>query len=100
MSHKIRFTEPAKHDLAEIYLYITEDNIAAADKHRDQLIERCLSLSSQPRIGTMRDDIRPGLRSITEGNYVIFYRILNETDLPIMRVVHGKRDFSKLTFTE
>lgn len=100
MSHKIRFTEPAKHDLEVIYLYIAEDTVAAADKHRDQLIKRCMGLVDHPRIGTLRDDIRPGLRSVTEGDYVIFYRILNETDLPIMRVVHGKRDFTKLTFTD
>lgn len=99
MSRQIRFTRQAQQDLAEIYLYIAEDNIAAADKHRDRLINRCIGLVDQPRIGTMRDEIKPGLRSVTEGDYVIFYRIESD-DVPIMRVVHGKRDFSKLTFTE
>lgn len=100
MSRQIRFTNPAKQDLAEIYLYISDGNIAAADKHRERLTKRCLGLVDQPRIGTMRDDIKPGLRSVGEGDYVIFYRIVNETDLAIMRVVHGKRDLTNLNFTD
>jgi len=97
---RIRFTQPSKRDFAEIYQHIAEDSIAAADEHRVRLRQRCLGLVDQPRIGTKRDQIKPGLRSVTDGDYVIFYRIEGEDNIAIMRVVHAKRDLSKIAFEE
>jgi len=73
--NRIRFTPQADRDFVEIYQYIASDNIGAADRHHELLRSRCLALVDQPRIGTKRDEIKPGLRSIAEGDYVVFYRI-------------------------
>ena len=86
MSH-VRFTHSAKKDLGEIYKYIAQDNIAAADRHRARLEQRWQVLIDQPRIGRKRDEIQRDLRSIAEGNYVIFYRILGK-EVQIARVRH------------
>lgn len=91
MTLRLSFTEPAGQDIDQIYRYIAQDNIAAADRHRERLERRWLSLLDQPRIGTKRDDIKPGLRSVTEGNYQIFYRILEEC-IEINRVLHAAQD--------
>lgn len=48
----------------------------------------------------MRDEIKPGLRSVAEGDYVIFYRIEDQDRIAILRLVHAKRDITKLTFSE
>ncbi len=63
---RIRFTEASKTDLREIFRYIAQDNIAAADKHHQRLENRWLALIDQPRMGRKRDEIRPGYPSITE----------------------------------
>ncbi len=97
---RIRFTEASKIDLGDIYRYIAEDSIAAADKHRQALQKRWLALIDQPLMGRKRDDIRLGYRSITEGNYIILYRLVAEHELEIVRVVHAKRDLSKLSLPE
>ncbi len=97
---RIRFTETSKTDLGEIYRYIAQDNIDAADKHRQRLEKRWLALIEQPRMGRKRDAIRPGYRSITEGDYIILYRLLSESELEIVRVVHGKRDLGNVTLPE
>lgn len=89
--NRITFTEESTQDLEEIYDYIAEDNIAAADRHRERLKQRWRGLADHPRIGTKREDIKPDLRSVTEGNYVIFYRILGD-DIEIVRVLHSSRD--------
>ncbi len=94
----IRFTKACKIDLGEIYRYIAQDNVDAADKHRQRLEKRWLALIDHPRMGTKRDDIEPDLRSVTEGNYVIFYRILT-TEIEISRVLHSSRD-SQRVFAE
>jgi toxin ParE1/3/4 len=89
--NRITFTEDAIQDLQDIYDYIAEDNIAAADQHQDTLQQRWLPLRDHPRMGRQRDDIRPDLRSVTEGDYVIFYQIVTEGVL-IVRILHGSRD--------
>jgi toxin ParE1/3/4 len=95
---RVSFTEPAAQDLENIYEYIAEDNIAAAVKHRQRLEKRWFVLLDQPRMGTKRDEIEPDLRSVTEGNYVIFYRILPD-GIEIARVLHTSQDVNQ-TFAE
>ncbi|MCA9806014.1 MAG: type II toxin-antitoxin system RelE/ParE family toxin [Cyanobacteria bacterium HKST-UBA02] len=97
---RIRFTPQADRDFIEIYQYIAGDNIDAADQHHKRLRRRCLDLVDQPRSGTKRDEVKPGLRSVTEGDYVIFYRIEGRDNIAVLRVVHAKRDLAKLTFAE
>jgi toxin ParE1/3/4 len=74
----ITYTEDAAQDFEEIYRHIAEDNPAAAQKHRQNLKQRCESLLHQPRMGRKRDEVRTGWRSVTEGDYVILYRIVDE----------------------
>lgn len=92
---RITFTEQAAQDLEDIYEYIARDNIAAADNHRARLRKRWETLFDQPRIGRKRDEVRTGYRSVTEGDYVILYRLAGESELEIVRVVHGMRDLGK-----
>jgi toxin ParE1/3/4 len=94
----IRFTKSAKKDLGEIYEYIAQDNIAAADKLKARLQQRWCGLVDMPRIGSDRKKLKPNLRSVTEGNYVIFYRVLVE-EIQIVRVLHSSRD-AETVFTE
>ena len=43
-------------------------------------------------MGRARDeDLRPGVRSVPAGEYVIFYRV-REQDVRILHVLHGRRD--------
>lgn len=44
-----------------------------------------------PGIGRRRDDLAPGLRSISYANYLIFYRPIDD-GIEIVRVLHGSRD--------
>ena len=92
---KIILTEDAIQDLQEIYEFIAQDNAAAADRHREKLIGRWQALAAQPRMGRSRDDVAAGYRSIAEGDYVIFYQIVTEAELRIMRVLNGRRDIGK-----
>ena len=91
---RVSFTEPAAQDLENIYEYIAGNNIAAAVKHRQLLEKRWFVLLDQPRMGTKRDEIEPDLRSVTEGNYVIFYRILPNV-IEIARVLHTSQDVNQ-----
>ena len=48
-----------------------------------------------PQLGRKREELLPHLRSFPLGNYVIFYRLM-ENEIEIVRILHGARDFPPL----
>lgn len=85
-------TALAENDLLDIWLYIAQDNITAADRMVERLEQRCQTLGVSPMLGSKRDDLVMGMRYLIEGNYAIFYRVHQNT-VEILRVLHGARDF-------
>ncbi len=82
-------------DLQEIHDYIAKDNPDAAWQLMDRLDRRFTTLCDHPGIGRKREEV-PGLRSFTEGNYLILYRLADEDSaLEIARILHSKRDLNK-----
>ncbi len=88
---KILLSDLAKFDLEDIWSYIAEDNIQAADSLYSNIQERFKMLSESPHIGKNRPEIGEGIRSFPIGNYVVFYRVVSE-GVFISRLLHGKRD--------
>jgi len=81
----------AKLDIQGIYDYAGEDGLEATDRLVDELDIAMRRLGDWPELGRPRPELRPGLRSLSSGNYLIFYRI-NVSRVEILRVVHGRRD--------
>lgn len=65
-----------------------------------RLRHRCNELAQSPGIGRRRDEIKRGYRSVSEGDYLIFYSISDEQTLEIVRVIHAKRDLDNIEFSE
>ncbi len=97
MSRKRRIfrTRRARQDLIDIWRHIAEENAVAADVMLDRIDERSSELLDHPELGPARDDIRPGLRHLVAGEYLILYRII-EDGVEIVRVLHGRRDLFNL----
>ena len=57
---KLRVSRRARADLDSIWLYVC-------------ITDKFPLLAAQPGIGRRRDELKPGLRSIPEGNYRIYY---------------------------
>jgi len=83
----------AEEDLIEIWLYIAHDSLTAADRLLDRIDARLQQLSKMPLSGPMRDDLPAGMRCLVMGNFLAFYRV-EETEVVVMRVMHGKRDIT------
>jgi toxin ParE1/3/4 len=47
-----------------------------------------------PNMGRSREEIARNLRSFPVGNYVVFYRIIEE-GIEVLRVLHGSRDIKR-----
>lgn len=96
MAH--RLSPQAERDLDAIWLYVAKESgrLEIADTLIDGLVERFLTLVGFPYMGRSREDnLGPGRRSLAVGEYVIIYRVENENVL-ILRVVHGRRDLEHL----
>ncbi len=81
----------AEADILEIWDYIADDSIDAADRWVDRLDEQLGLLAEQPMMGRSRDELSPGVRSFPLGRYVIFYAPLDD-GIDVIRVLHGARD--------
>ena len=85
----------AEQDLDEIWDFVANDNAAAADRLIDTIAEKCQILAGQPEMGQARPELAPRLRSFSVGNYVIFFRPI-EDGIEVARVIHGARDVDAL----
>ena len=72
-------------------MYLAEYDIEDANRTIQAIGRKCLDCAELPGMGRRRDDLALGLRSISHGNYLIFYRLV-EDGIQIVRVLHGSRD--------
>ena len=84
-------------DLQQIWRYIAAEDRGPADRLLLRIDEKLQVLRQFPEIGTLRDDIRPGLRMLVEGNYLLLYGYDVADDVvELIAVVDGRRDLSEL----
>ena len=95
MSRRYRLTVRAEEDVRDIWLYIAADNIDAADKLVDRFTELYEQLATNPEMGPAQEQYRKGLRCFPAGNYVIFYRPIDD-GVEVYRVLHGARHLDDL----
>jgi toxin ParE1/3/4 len=92
---KVVRTPAAVRDLAAITDYIAADNLTAALRFYDE-IDRLLTMFARyPEMGEAVDHLSPGLRRFTLGNYLLFYRRVDD-QIELIRVLHGARDIDQL----
>ena len=96
MAHRVSLV--ARADLDEMWQYVSQESgdPRIADRLIDAITERFYLLSDWPLIGRTRNDLRVGLRSYPSGDYLIFYRIQDDDDVIIQRVLHGRRNLPAL----
>ena len=95
---RYRLSRQSRSDLDDIWLYIASDNLAAADRFIDELMGKFRKLATEPGIGRTREELAEALRSFPVGNYVIFYRAMQD-GIEVVRVLSGSRDIPRV-FTE
>jgi toxin ParE1/3/4 len=87
----------AEEELRQVWRYIAGENPAAADRLLLRIDDKLQILRDFPGIGTLREDIRPGLRMLVEGNYLLLYEYVAANDaVELVSVVDGRRDLGML----
>lgn len=92
---RIRRLPRAIRDVDGTWQLIAEEDIAAADRWADRIVEATNRLTAFPDSGTPRPDIGKGVRSIVVGRYLVLYRV-GPDSVDIVRVVHGARELGGL----
>ena len=96
MAHRI--APQAAADLDGIWLYVARESgsLDVATRLIDSISARFCFLANFPWAGRARnEDFGFGSRSFALGEYVIVYRV-EEADVFILRVVHGRRELPGL----
>jgi plasmid stabilization system protein ParE len=89
---KYVLTREADKDLADIWEYIAQDNLDAADRWDTRLRDACASLARNPGIGHKRPDLTDlPVLFWPVGAYLILYRVTKRRT-EIVGVTQGARD--------
>ena len=88
-------TPRALNDLDDIWSYIAEDNVVAADRVESAIVATCTRLAKHPRLGSAHKEITPlpvRFWAVTQfPSYVIVYR--SETKpVQVVAILHAKRN--------
>jgi len=95
------FNPIAVSDLEDIVNYIAQDNSAAAEAVREDILNTAESLGIQPALGIRPRFSAPrfvGIRFLPSDRYptyLLFYRELAE-EVEILRILHGARNLPTL----
>jgi toxin ParE1/3/4 len=102
--NRIVYAPAAIDDIDEIFSYISDDNVTAAEMMLDRLDKGIRNLEHFPNIGSVlsEDDftlVRSGYRFIVISPYLVFYKITGD-NVVIHRILHGHRDYLRGLFAD
>lgn len=102
LKNKIKYSPAAVDDMDEIFSYIAQDNVSAAENLLEKLDHHISSLVDFPNKGSLLSDdeytlIQRGYRFIVVHPYLVFYRVIDHTII-IHRILHGRRDYLRALF--
>jgi toxin ParE1/3/4 len=92
---RVSYTNLARQDRLELWLYVAVENILAADNLLDEIDEKLLLLAGSPSLGRARPEIGSGIRQFPVRNYLIFYTP-EPNGISVLRVLHGARRIEDL----
>jgi toxin ParE1/3/4 len=96
VNHKVVWEQSARADLLALYDWIADQaDPDTAYRYTARIEGFVETLRGFPNRGTPRDQVSRGLRSITfERKYIICYRV-DGSEVIVLRIIHGARDFAK-----
>jgi plasmid stabilization system protein ParE len=97
---RVVVTETAFADLLRIGRAIAADNPIRAETFVAELYDRCQRLADTPRAFPLIPNWEDrGVRRRTYRDYLIFYRLSDET-VEILHVLHGAREYEAILFPD
>ena len=94
--YRVVLAPEALSHLRDLRDYIGAQNSRAiADGFVDRIIDHCRKLETFPRRGTMRDDLRPGVRTMPFDKRTTICFDVDRDIVTILKVAYGGRDLAQ-----
>lgn len=88
-----RFTNKAVEDLSNIWNYTFETwSEKQADAYYKMLLSFCKEIAENQTIGKNYEEINENLYGLRASKHVIFYSIISDEEIEIVRILHGSMD--------
>jgi len=93
---KYYLTNKAVKDLTDIWNYTFEQwSEEQADKYYQIVLENCQEIANNPSLGKNYDGIASDLLGLRTDGHIIFYRKIQENQIEITRILHGRMDLKR-----
>ena len=90
---KFYLTNKAVEDLGEIWNYTVQTwSEDQAEIYYSLLIDSCQELANKSSLGKSYDVVEKNILGFKTGQHVIFYRIVTEKEIEVVRILHGMMD--------
>lgn len=90
---KYHLSNKAVDDLTEIWNYTFDQwSEKQADKYYLLLLDSCQEIAENPENGKKYDIVRDGLFGCRSNLHIIFYNILSNNEIEVIRILHGRMD--------
>jgi plasmid stabilization system protein ParE len=97
MNFRVVFTPEAEEQILALYRYIaSEASPDIASRYTEAIISYCESLRSFPHRGTLRNDVRPGLRVTNYKKRTVIAFEVDAQQISILGVFYGGQDYETL----
>jgi plasmid stabilization system protein ParE len=94
---RVVFSPEAQEQLELLYLYIAEAAApVTATRYTEAIISYCEGLCPFPLRGTMRDDVRPGLRITNYKKRTVIAFWVDNNTVSIIGIFYGGQDYETI----
>ena len=90
---KIVFRQEAINDLSSIWEYtLNKWSKNQAEKYLQSIKISCKEIGANPEIGKKYIRISKSLLGFKTGKHIIFYHLISNNEIEIIRILHGRMD--------
>jgi len=90
---KVTLRQEAIYDLNDIWAYTFEEwSERQADKYYAALEFACMQIGKNPELGKEYEGINSNLLGLRTGKHIIFYQVLTEDEIEVIRILHERMD--------
>lgn len=97
MNYRVEFSPEAEEQLVALFRYIAKAaSPDTAARYTEAIVSYCESLSTFPHRGTMRDDVRPGLRTTNYRKRTVIAFSVDAERVSIIGIFYGGQDYETI----
>lgn len=95
---KVIWRQEAINDLTEIWNYTLQEwSEKQADKYYQTIRSACKEIENNPAIGKVYTEVSKNLLGFKSGKHILFYHLVSENELEIIRILHERMDLESQT---